>query len=599
MMFGRLIVIFLAVTAAQADTRTASSVDRADVIVALALCSSGDTLAIPAGTASWTTTVVVDFPLTIQGAGIGQTIITDNIDKLNVSADAYAGRNTSEAECMFVLDTALGEAFTISGIETNAGARVANYTEGQISLLGRSKSVLITGCRIETTKNRGVYVRGGVQGVLASSELDSPVGIQKVALFNGLYNWGVGEPFYGDGPWEVDQNHGDGQAWFIEDCTVTGEGSLTDGFGGAVYVVRYNDFTGRTKVGNHGTESTGRYRGTRRMDIYNNTFHGGAGSNDRVIDFRSGSGVIHDNVIDVGAGYSYFCWLNCYRAGSTFAPWGMADGTNDFDINDLTDGAGTPGGAGDGVFYSGTSTSGGTNTLADTGQSWTNDQLNGYSLRCTIPITATAGSGLRSVVVSGAGWTTNTWASWQATQISTGLKSTITSNTSDTLTLNSNDYPITAASTESWVISGGGQIYDVNAGTQTLTVLAGEKSGGWNLSSGLAYEIRRVEAFLDAPGRGTSADLVATDVFRPSHQDVSQGVDPIYAWNNTYQGSSTPTITVGAYGESTGFGIVVNRDYYNNTAKPGYFPYTYPHPLRGVNKRPRTPGKARKVALLR
>jgi hypothetical protein len=62
--------------------------------------------------------------------------------------------------------------------------------------------------------------------------------------------------------------------------------------------------------------------------------------------------------------------------------------------------------------------------------------------------------------------------------------------------------------------------------------------------------------------------------------------DPIYIWGNT---RSTYNVQVSDYGSGGGCSnmdssanyIQANRDYFNGTAKPGWSPYTYPHPLRG------------------
>jgi hypothetical protein len=59
--------------------------------------------------------------------------------------------------------------------------------------------------------------------------------------------------------------------------------------------------------------------------------------------------------------------------------------------------------------------------------------------------------------------------------------------------------------------------------------------------------------------------------------------EPAYLWNNT---GAMLGIGVSDYGgvectnpDSTTKYVVLNRDYFNNTAKPGYTPYSYPHPL--------------------
>ena len=56
-----------------------------------------------------------------------------------------------------------------------------------------------------------------------------------------------------------------------------------------------------------------------------------------------------------------------------------------------------------------------------------------------------------------------------------------------------------------------------------------------------------------------------------------QALDPAYAWNNKIGQSE---VVFGKHGcDLSKVHIQENRDYYNNVAKPGYSPYTYPHPL--------------------
>jgi hypothetical protein len=60
----------------------------------------------------------------------------------------------------------------------------------------------------------------------------------------------------------------------------------------------------------------------------------------------------------------------------------------------------------------------------------------------------------------------------------------------------------------------------------------------------------------------------------PGGSNTLQG---LYEWGNTHDGNNV-NITVTAHGADVH--IKVNRDFYNDTARPGYVPYTYPHPLQ-------------------
>jgi hypothetical protein len=52
---------------------------------------------------------------------------------------------------------------------------------------------------------------------------------------------------------------------------------------------------------------------------------------------------------------------------------------------------------------------------------------------------------------------------------------------------------------------------------------------------------------------------------------------PIYSWNNTFTGSQLGSGNVNC--SKSADQIQEKRDYFNNTPKPGYKPYIYPHPL--------------------
>src|SRR5215218_1378957 len=64
--------------AAVIHARSASYVD---VAAAVTLAANGDTVAVPAGTATWNTTLIINKAITLQGAGIGQTVILDGLTK--------------------------------------------------------------------------------------------------------------------------------------------------------------------------------------------------------------------------------------------------------------------------------------------------------------------------------------------------------------------------------------------------------------------------------------------------------------------------------------------------------------------------------------
>ncbi|HEU0209503.1 MAG TPA: hypothetical protein VFQ78_11050 [Candidatus Udaeobacter sp.] len=70
-----LVGLFLSTVASRAATRNAASPSFADVSAAVTAAADGDTVVVPAGTATWSSTLVISKGITIQGAGATSTII--------------------------------------------------------------------------------------------------------------------------------------------------------------------------------------------------------------------------------------------------------------------------------------------------------------------------------------------------------------------------------------------------------------------------------------------------------------------------------------------------------------------------------------------
>ena len=89
-------------------------------------------------------------------------------------------------------------------------------------------------------------------------------------------------------------------------------------------------------------------------------------------------------------------------------------------------------------------------------------------------------------------------------------------------------------------------------------------------------------AYLDGP----AADGELRCFMQPGMGSQNKS-EPAYEWNNIV---STPNNLPSAsirgvtnVNYVSGWPVIANRDYFNDTCKPGYRPYTYPHPLRGLS----------------
>src|SRR5262249_49407994 len=121
---------------------------------------------------------------------------------------------------------------------------------------------------------------------------------------------------------------------FVEDNTFTGPTAspgymtATDGQQGGRFVFRYNTLT-NVILQNHGTESGGRWRGIRAIELYNNTatttYHS------PFITMRSGNLLVHDNTL---LGYGSVALLRGYRDFNPGTIWRNCDGRGPYDKND-------------------------------------------------------------------------------------------------------------------------------------------------------------------------------------------------------------------------------------------------------------------------
>jgi hypothetical protein len=108
--------------------------------------------------------------------------------------------------------------------------------------------------------------------------------------------------------------------------------------------------------------------------------------------------------------------------------------------------------------------------------------------------------------------------------------------------------------------------------TVTCSSLTFEDQIRLTFNTGDTYQIWKVVHSLDQPGLG-KGDLLKGLPGRPKKWP-RQATEPCYSWNNTALEDGTARNL-----SSTEPSIKGGRDFFNETPKPGYTPYTYPHPL--------------------
>jgi hypothetical protein len=283
-------------------TIVASGCSAALVQSAINSAQNGDIVKVPAGSASWSSMVTTGKSITLQGAGIGLTNITNNLDVKTscISVSAPAGG-------LIVVS-----GFTFSTTPSAQGGIISISSPG-------SGQFRLTNCRINiapsspTVSYRGIAIQGAVYGVIDHCYFYNPS------------NAGQGISFLRDGnytlthcpPWFTPQVYGGINVACVEDCTFDFPGGPGDGafdaYDGSIFVFRYNTVK-NTNIGWHGADSA--VHAPRLWEVYNNTITNTGAHIYTVIRARGGTGVVWNNTV-TGL-YDNFFILSEYRADPTF-----------------------------------------------------------------------------------------------------------------------------------------------------------------------------------------------------------------------------------------------------------------------------------------
>ena len=316
-MKGGTIVMALAILAlwtpatGGATTIPVASCEGDDVGSALGKANDGDVVTVPAGKCTWTRTVNIPTKVTLMGAGADQTIIVDDVPKTG-------GKITPH-----VIGVAGGA--RLSGLTIDGGSgKQSSFTHGLVQAGG-------TGFRIDHVKlivrrSAGLWIVGS--GLVDHSE------IRMVGWRFGVYVMNGGR--YGDEgmatPQDVARRT---RAVVFEDNHFNSSSGTCafDGWRGGVTLIRRNTFT-NTWVCNHGTDSGGRERTIRIIDVVGNTFRKTAPATQPYppVHYRGGTGVTMDNVIT--GQWNGLGLINNFRQYMAHPPFGGANGLSPWDKND-------------------------------------------------------------------------------------------------------------------------------------------------------------------------------------------------------------------------------------------------------------------------
>jgi hypothetical protein len=353
-------LLLLALPAHARDINAASCLE-ADVQTAINAASDGDRVLVPPGRCRWTTgvTVPVGFGLTIKGAGIDRTTIVD---------DVFGHTLT--------VPTTPGKAYRVTGFTWQRGTRDKHLNQPRIiSVTGAATAVRVDHNRFEcltldNPKTRAIQFRGSVVGVVDNNQFIGAGGLRCGVSIDHT-TWGGGSNNHGDGSWADDTHWGTNKFVIIEDNVFTGvDGgaiSATDSGNGGRWVFRHNELQGHLVA--HGSEAGDRGRGTRVVEIYENTITKG-GKDGLLLQLRSGTAVVWNNTV---TGLNLLGLIN-NRSRQNYATWKSCDGSFSFDLNDrVVYDSGIHNGPNDALH------------LTDTTKNWTPDRWSGegFSVRNT------------------------------------------------------------------------------------------------------------------------------------------------------------------------------------------------------------------------
>lgn len=572
------VILLSALGQVEAGVITAISPSLTDITRAISSAVDGDLVVVPAGTATWTSTLNITKGITLQGA----TTITGTTSNPTVTDATIIQDNvvrSGDSQMIIRATLTPGQSFRLTGFTFKPGTLTTGANNGGVHLEGTCPSTRIDHCHFDRLYDNPLIMtpNGQIYGVIDHCVFDE----RHNYLTTQLTHSGLGGHDWGDGSWAESPYFGSEKFLFLEDNTFrNADGGIVNGldcYGGARYVFRYN-YLVDIPFGGHGTESTSRWRGVRVLEAYNNTCVWNLVTPKGQL--RSGTLIEYNNLWTGSKSPDHAMTLSCYREYWPFKSWGGAFGNNPLDVNDTEgDGTNVPGHSPH-LYASGTHTGGnGSATLTVANAGWVPGHWVGYSVTNTTQIIPTG---------TGAGFNPGSY---------------IMANTSDTITF----------------------------------ALDGSFGPIMTFNTGDGFAIYKLLIALDQPGRGKDNLLTGgTDPVTNGGVWPQQALEPCYAWGNTYNNSRQldsfspyPTIQVnrdfynqaaavgGAQTVGVGTGTLANRPatctkgvgYWatdesklyvasaTNTWSLYYTPYTYPHPLvSGVPVPPAAPKNLKVVA---
>ena len=284
-----IVVLFAALFFAKtswADTHTAASCSAADVTTAITAASTGDTVAVPAGSCSWSSGLSITKGITLQGAGIGNTVIT------------YGG---SAASMVYYNPTtpSLNNPFRLTGFTLDCNNVAGTY--GVQIRQNSDTTNIISNIRIDNNRitkcKEGIKFLGMIYGLVDNNQFaNNEMEFEVLGL--DTYSW--------VDPLEI----GSSKYIYVETNTFTGSyGYFFLSGQGARWVFRYNnvdlancaysilDAHGNLVYEYPACNWLNNNRGIVGHEIYENTFTNLNRGAAKLHDLRGGTGIVFNNAV--------------------------------------------------------------------------------------------------------------------------------------------------------------------------------------------------------------------------------------------------------------------------------------------------------------
>ena len=350
---------------------------------------AGDVLVLPAcngtGLASWddTDTVTITKDITIRGSGC-----TYDANDRPTACSTIITDSRRDSNPLFKFELTANVTPRLSQIQINDGGTRNGYANYTILIMGAadpnrpgpedSRRFILDHMFFNRVHGWTPWVRSA-WGVMANNTLNID---PRAGAHLPIYCAGPADFDYADARWAEPTSFGTDKAVYIENNTINRPAAAgtfyaaTDGYGGCKFVVRYNDII-NSWIELHGTESGGRARGGRMIEVYGNRFTcslSPATLCHTMVNMRSGPTIIWGNTVSGFSPAPAAARLDNQRQDEMYVG-GMADGTSLMDVNDSRAYGTFTASVANGLPALGTQ------TVTVAGQSWKTNEWAGYTIR--------------------------------------------------------------------------------------------------------------------------------------------------------------------------------------------------------------------------